>query len=509
MAGTMAQETELKLLLQPQELPRLRRHPLLAAQAPKRQRLLNTYMDTPDLALQAQRIAVRERRAGRRTLLTVKTAGQSSGGLSVRGEWEAPVHPGAPDFRALMKEHPLADRLCAMAGRLIPIFHTDFVRESWTLRHQGALIELALDRGRVHTGKEPHRRQVPLVELELELQSGPASALHSLAIDLALPPADGSAPGLWLMPSDLSKAQRGMALFEGTPPSASRPEPVNLTGVAHPLQAMCAVGWACLTPLQANLAQLVLNATSWQQPEFVHQSRVALRRLRTALRLFAPWLTPRFVRHWLNHWGTVAGTLGETRDWDVLTQTWLPRLLTRSPAQEAALRWAQERQQAASRQARDWLAQPAQGLALLAFARGLQTQAADGAAADVRLDRWARRTLADIHQGLRRQARQALHAGPDARHALRLTLKRERYALECLSSLMPTQEAAQATQALAQAQDVLGWLNDLATARDRLQQAPDTWRTEALARIDGLERRELRKLPGIEANLRDLVLFKR
>ena len=63
----MAQETELKLTLNEQDLPRLLAHPLLANTAAP-QRLLNTYFDTPTLALQARRMAVRERLAGEQWL---------------------------------------------------------------------------------------------------------------------------------------------------------------------------------------------------------------------------------------------------------------------------------------------------------------------------------------------------------------------------------------------------------------------------------------------------------
>ncbi len=78
-------ETELKLSLNEADLPRLLSHPLLANGAGT-QRLLNTYFDTPDLALQQRRMAVRERLVGDRCLLTVKTAGQSQNGLSRRHE---------------------------------------------------------------------------------------------------------------------------------------------------------------------------------------------------------------------------------------------------------------------------------------------------------------------------------------------------------------------------------------------------------------------------------------
>ena len=114
----MAQETELKLSLHPHDVPRLLAHPLLAA-PPHTEQLLNTYFDTPALALKAQRMAVRERRVGGRTLLTVKAAGSSVGGLSQRGEWEGPTQPGAMDFARLVDDAALAAMLTALAPELV------------------------------------------------------------------------------------------------------------------------------------------------------------------------------------------------------------------------------------------------------------------------------------------------------------------------------------------------------------------------------------------------------
>lgn len=200
-------ETELKLRLEARDVPRLLSHPLLAA-TPQTLHLLNTYFDTPDLALKARRIAVRERRMGGQTLLTVKTAGQSVGGLTRRSEWEAPTRPGQPDFAALVDDAALAADLVALAPRLRPVFRTDFQRRRWVLTHGGARVELALDEGLISTDTPAGGRSEPILELELELLDGPAEALLSLAAALQA----GSDPA-WLHPFDLSKAQRGLALF--------------------------------------------------------------------------------------------------------------------------------------------------------------------------------------------------------------------------------------------------------------------------------------------------------
>lgn len=505
----MAQETELKLLLRPETLPALLAHPLLGGRRPRPQHLYNTYVDTPALALMAQRIAVRERRAGRATLLTVKTAGTSAAGLSTRGEWEAPTRPGHPDFRALLGDHPLAGQLDALAGQLVPVFRTDFTRRRWLLRHGQAQIELALDQGRIVAGQGRQARAEPLLELELELKAGPAHALYDLALALAWPSAgDDTRPGLWLMPSDLSKAQRGFALAQGLATPAQRPAPVMLDASATPVEAFRTIAWACLAPLQANLARLALDAGAWAEPEFVHQSRVALRRLRTALKLFAPWLPKHFVRTWRPYWQAAASRLGDVRDWDVLDTETLPRLV---PDGAAPPPWVREQREAAWRQLQEALAAPAPGLALLAFARDLAELPAGGKTGRTKraLAAWARQVLRETHRRLRRRARRALKAGPQERHLLRLALKRERYALECLASLLPADEVARATRDLAHAQDVLGWLNDLDTARARLASAPGALQQALLPRIDALEARACKKLPAIERALHRLRLLGR
>ncbi|MFO0106172.1 MAG: CYTH domain-containing protein [Burkholderiales bacterium] len=202
-------ETELKLSLSADELARLLAHPLLT-QAGNTQRLLNTYFDTPDLALQQRRMAVRERLAGEQWLLTVKTAGQSHNGLSRRQEWEGPTTPGALQFDKLVDDAALAQNLMTLRPNLRALFCTDFERQRWVIAHGGAQIEVALDQGRIHVPGTDLSE--PLLELELELLSGPEEALMALADVLRQTP-QGS---VMLMPSDASKAQRGMALWQRT-----------------------------------------------------------------------------------------------------------------------------------------------------------------------------------------------------------------------------------------------------------------------------------------------------
>ena len=75
------------------------------------------------------------------------------------------------------------------------------------LTHDGTSIEVALDRG--HITVPGTTLSEGILELELELLSGPEATLHALADALRHSPSGAIA----LTPSDASKAQRGMALF--------------------------------------------------------------------------------------------------------------------------------------------------------------------------------------------------------------------------------------------------------------------------------------------------------
>lgn len=511
----MAQETELKLLLQPQDLPRLLAHPLLAGTAPQRLRLLNTYFDTADLALMRQRIAVRERRVGRRTLLTVKTAGTSVGGLSRRGEWEGPTRPGQPDFAALVDDTALAQQLTTLRPRLLPLFRTDFARRRWRLTHTGADIELALDEGTIRTdgptGQTP--RQTPLLELELELLSGPVAALWSLAQALSCEAA--GCEGLWLFPSDRSKAERGLALYRGEVPQPQRAQPSALRPGMHPVAAFRTAAQEALAQWQANLQGLLPPQDALPDPEFIHQARVALRRLRTALRLFREHLPADFVSRWSGFWQDTARALGEARDWDVLDErlmVWLSARARRglSPDDLAPLAdWVLAQRQAAYRSALAHLLSPALAQALLAFAEAVQalpTPADD--ASNHELADWAADTLAKRLRGLLRQARSAHRLDVDGLHALRLRCKKLRYAQQGLQPLLQRRRSARLEERLAvlvRTQERLGELNDLATAQRRLAACPLPEAAVWHRQLQAQQARIRRSLPQLQRELRQLA----
>ncbi len=505
----MPTETELKLALHPDDLPALLAHPMLAGAAWERQPMAAVYFDTPSLDLRRSRMAVRSRRVGRRTWLTVKTAGSSVGGLSRRGEWEAPAPPGEPDFAAIVDDPALAAHLRELAPALQPAFRTDFLRRRVVLLHGGARIEVALDQGQIVAGAPP--RQEPILELELELFDGPVDALLDLAHTLALGPGGRRESALRLWPVQRSKAERGHALQAGEFPAPARAEALTLDPDLSPVGAWRQTMLAALTHLQANEAGIRAAADQGRLPdaECIHQARVALRRLRSALRLFAPVLPGRFTAHWLSVWGDLARALGPAREADVRMVWLLPAMTGLGLGEEEQaplLAHARAEQRAAHAGAVAALTKPTFGADLLAFLRAvlaMPERPSDAA----RLPRWARQRLWRSHRRLQAAAREALDAGPEGRHRLRLAVKRQRYAMEFLADLLPSRRGRRSMAALTDAQSVLGDLNDMDVARQWLSGLPPDLAPQAVAQLSGwVDAETARRLQGLEAVERALVV---
>ena len=206
-------ELELKLALDADAVAILATLSPLSNSAVERLDMRNQYFDTPDRALEQARMALRMRRFGNTIVQTVKTAGQGSGGLHRRGEWEWTLSTDQLDTHALVllaqKEAQHYPELACLASltvveQLVPVYTTDFVRHAWQVKlDNGNHIEAALDQGLIHSG--PHT--LPIRELELELKHGKTEALWALARTLS--------EHIALRPANASKAQRAVALSEG------------------------------------------------------------------------------------------------------------------------------------------------------------------------------------------------------------------------------------------------------------------------------------------------------
>ena len=448
----MANEIELKLALPANAIRRVLRHPVLQAAKPAgpQQTLLNTYYDTPDLALSAQRVALRTRKAGRRWLQTVKCAATSLGGLSSRPEWEQ-AFCGEFDFGAI--DNPAVRQLLEQQrDRIVPLFTTNFRRR--TLIHTprpGVEIHLMLDQGEIIAGE----RREEICELELELAQGKPDDLLALACELA--------QELPLRPYDESKAARGYRLFHGTPlrPQAGSPSPVQAS--MTPCVALQQLGLQLIADWSSNL-------NIWQrrpdEPECLHQQRVTLRRLRAALRVFAPvWDQADTWRHSL---GTLAASLAPAREAEVLTgmiaahTAAAPVSITLEELSDAAREAAnQALAQAYSSDYREKAA-----VAMLNLTRALL--ALDTTAGAGRIEKFALRALREAHKHARRRLQRADPDQAQTLHALRLSLKQLRDSTGFFQTLLPTRNMAKEMRQLGKLIERLGHLNDQASAWPQL-----------------------------------------
>ncbi|MDD3354918.1 CYTH and CHAD domain-containing protein [Zoogloea sp.] len=454
----MSHEIELKLTLPPKALAALRRHPLIA-EAPREGRactLENTYFDTPELELRERRMAVRTRKAGNRWLQTVKCAAESAGGLSSRPEWEQPYANGAFDFSGIDRED-VRQRLEALQPRLVPVFSTHFKRETVVLApREGVKVLAMIDHGNI----EANGQSRPLCELELELVEGAPTELYALALQLA--------ENLPLTPENVSKAERGYHLFSNHALRPAKARPSRLQPEMSPVDAFRIIGFDCLSLWQANEA----GARESDNPEFIHQLRVALRRLRSALRLFCPALPPAFVARWSDGLKEAADGLGAARDLDVMLDEILSPVAESGLADEGTLRlisMAVDRRDREKAATREQLLAASHGRQMLALAADLYGLQSDALVKSANLTTFARLQLTQLRKKARKRFAAAAELHPEQLHELRVSLKRLRYGIEFLLPLLPEKATVRYANELADIQETLGYINDEVVARSRLK----------------------------------------
>ncbi|KDE38901.1 Adenylate cyclase [Nitrincola lacisaponensis] len=474
----MGKETELKLSLPSACVPALRAHPLLQAAetvgAPKT--LDNTYFDTADLQLQQRQIALRTRQQGDVWLQTVKCSSVSVGGLSQRPEWEKP-YTGEFDFSDIELK-PLRKLLSQLQSQLQPVFTTLFTRQTLFMkRESGAEILLMLDQGDILAGGH----QQPLCELELELVSGAPEDLLQLAVELSAT--------LPLLPSDVSKAERGYRLYRSEPEVPVTMPSVLLHKRQNPVEAFKALAFACVAQWQGN----VTGASVSHDPEFVHQLRISQRRLRSLLRLFAPVLPESWCAHWNSVLADNARLFSDLRDLDVMSDEVLPGVLILPGADDWPLQSLHQLVCAQRDQARMALMDhpdlQRQGQLILTLVLELHALAASSDQ-DLSLSRFIDQELKPLRKRVRKRYRQALKTRDEAAlHALRIALKPLRYALEFFMGVLPGQKTLTLYEAVLVAVRALGQVNDLHVSRRVLAglTAADAGHQAALAFMSGLQ----------------------
>lgn len=245
--------------------------------------------------------------------------------------------------------------------------------------------------------------------------------------------------------------------------NARKAAPVTFKSRSTLDDAIAAVVKSCRDHWQANLPAAVTGG----KPEGVHQVRVGLRRFRSALSLFRKFI-PENQREWLNaeaKW--LANQLGPVRDLDVFLTDLAARFDGAKADENVAALTAAV--QAAHAKAQNTAAAALRGPRLRRFTARLETwveghgwYADDSEIPDI--GSFAREALNKRMRKIREVAARAKTLTVPERHELRIAVKKLRYGLEFLSSVLPAKRAASTARVLKRLQDSLGHLNDLDVA---------------------------------------------
>jgi CHAD domain-containing protein len=421
---------------------------------------IDTYVDTPDRRLDRAGFSLRVRRMAEvPPEATLKSLDATrSDALSVRREISQQLDLDDPSAVS-RAGGPVGDRVRALVGprKLIRLFELHTRRRAFPLTtgetNRG---EVLLDETAIH-GPDTRRVLSRLHRVEVEV---PEQALESVG-----PLVESMQKMCGLQPAVLSKYESALA---ATGSQRSEPESFGPTAIGPD----ATIGEVALAVLRRQFAALLTNEAGTRlgdDIEDLHDMRVASRRLRAAVALFADVLPVEAARlrpelKWLGQ------TIGAVRDLDVqLAQ--LDDWASMSPEADRTLArlhaLLHEQRTAARAEMLQALDSPRYASFVRRFGTMLRSRSGTRTAPALTT---APALLLRRHRKLRKwMKRIARDDDAAAYHRLRIAGKRFRYALEFLSDVYPgeTQPVVKRTVAL---QDLLGSYQDAQVAKGRLRQ---------------------------------------
>jgi CHAD domain-containing protein len=445
----------LELALHPDDALALRRRPEMARLHLGRARTCTLHMvwhDTPTGALAGQGLALAERRCGRVMRWQLERMRPAKDATWVPGTppplLEVAAEPGAMTHELAVPLLPLA----SLSGHV-----RDFSSGDPAQPVSVSIVEGLL---RAVVGE----RRVCRVTL-----TGPPAAVETLALALA------ASIRLTVPPAALSA--------EAYATARTPPPPRHLGAPQLPPQLSVGDAFAYIL---AHLTDVLLHwapaAAAGQTAEPVHQMRVAIRRLRSAISLFSRAVACPPVDALKSELKTISQALALTRDWDVFVSGTGRAVAEAFAADPAVLRLvgAAERQRvesyAALKALLDGPGFRRVGLVLASLAatrpwqclpppaEGDAMAARQAAALATPLAEYAGRMLSRRHDAVTATEGDLMTLPPAELHALRIKGKRLRYAAEFFAPLYAGKETDRFIARLAQLQEQLGLLNDGAVA---------------------------------------------
>jgi len=427
-------------------------------------RLRARYFDTDARLLARANMALRLRKEGHVWYQTLKLAPQAAAVVRHEDTIKLVTSPGT-DPVIDTSRHSSSDQWTKFDRalrhdpnrELKPFYETDLKRLSVDLRTRRGLVNYAIDTGSISTteketdplhtalGHTDEPLRLPVTEIELELVSGSRMALIEAGTRLIRD------YGVWL--DVRTKSMRGDSLAKAKlimPPAKA--QSVKITDDMSLERLFDAVRKECVRHVLVNASQLA--SEEGYLPEHIHQLRVALRRLRTALKLFSR--VQKFeAQTWPDRAKFLADQLGKNRDIDVMSESIWPELRKiNAPLIEFS---AHEDMQSPAVIIRE---KKVQSWFLELIGHDLQSPE------QTTQSHWST-ILPVIKKWQKKCAKHAKNFASltvEERHELRKRMKRLRYSLEFIEKECKTSKFQQFSKVLARAQNELGTYNDLQVA---------------------------------------------
>lgn len=444
--------THLTLRFLPEDWPRLRHHPELAP-ALRHLRPKNriwTFYDTRAGDLSAAGWALCTGRNGRQSLQKLEPVLRSALPHVPAYGWIWSRKGLKPDL-TLLEGTPAAE--WSAIADVIPVYRATFRELQGQCPFEGSDIQVTLSRGSVQAGEQAET----VCLLNLSLKDGSVSSLYDMASTLTDLP-------IWI--SSETVPMQGIRLAH-----ARNPVPASAKTSLAEGSVTVGDGWnsAILPALTAYLAHQARAERG--SMEDVHQARVAIRRLRSALKFFRPLLPKNAFLQEALTFQQLGHVLGDVRDWDVFLNEILPH--AEANASHALLQFAESRRAEARAVLSQRLSDPSVTAAILSLgAATVRPAMAFGPElSSVPLLKHAPALLDHMAAKVHHRDAHLSRLSDQQLHELRKALKGLRYSTDIVSALYPADAQTEYMGHCKDLQDLFGRFNDSATAKRLVKQA--------------------------------------
>ena len=271
-------------------------------------RNVDTYLDTFDWSLMKNKLSLRYRVSNRAAGYTLKSIGPIEDGIARRMETEIPLDGpvDVPTVIPVKRIRKFVDGIVFPRNLLEQIQVRTDRRRYRVISPEGADVELCFDTSSFSLkGFHKRRRTQKLDELEAEILTGPETALEALSSLLS--------KKFKYSPSRASKFEVAIERFKITLPSKKPPERLRVRLDDRLDLAIRKVLTYQFQRFREQLPGVRLDIDT----EFVHQARVATRRLRSGLRLFRDAIPKAAADYLGGELKWLGGMFGAVRDLDV------------------------------------------------------------------------------------------------------------------------------------------------------------------------------------------------